>query len=188
MFRRRWMARADDEPLAKLILYSLTKILTKILLDPSNIVSRAINLHDCCCHALLKAPLIMYLKPNYKLHLNQSQYLTMKAAPCVYWQPNCDVKGCISVRQSWQTMPVRKSIQTAGSNYLFNCVALTGGGDVITLTKLNVRNVGKNNKHSFSDTTINVGDADLNHLHLKNGKDLNTHRDLLPVLEDINVL
>lgn len=34
-------------------------------------------------------------------------------------------------------MHVHKSIQTAGSNYLFNWVALTGGGDVITLTKLN---------------------------------------------------
>ncbi len=44
----------------------------------------------------------------------------------------------------------------------------------------------KTNKHSFSDTTINVGDEDLNHLQLKNGKDLNT--DLLPVLEATNVL
>lgn len=73
-------------------------------------------------------------------------------------------------------MPVHKSIQTTGPIYLFNWVALTGGGDVITLTKLNVRNVekakkNKTNKHYFSDTVgINLRDKDITISRSKTGK------------------
>lgn len=53
-------------------------------------------------------------------------------------------------------MPVHKSIQTTGPIYLFNWVALTGGGDVITLTKLNVRNVEKAKKKTKTTNTTSV--------------------------------
>lgn len=84
-------------------------------------------------------------------------------------------------------MPVHKSIQTAGHNYLFNWVALTVRAEVITLTRLNVRNMEKkNNKHSFNDSVgNNVRDRVIYHLQLKNRKDLKTN--LLPVLEVMNV-
>lgn len=58
-------------------------------------------------------------------------------------QPHCDVQDRIFVRVGTQ------STQTARTNYLFNWVALTGRGKVITLTNLIAIDVGINQQTPF---------------------------------------
>lgn len=50
-----------------------------------------------------------------------------------------NLSECIYQTELAITLPAHKSIQTAVHNYLFNWVALTEVGEVITLTNFNVK-------------------------------------------------